>query len=64
MLLPTLTTPLLEAAAPVNDMLLDFKLLATFGGMSLAVTAITNGLRRAFGWNPRYLGLVVALSSR
>ena len=34
--------------------------LATFAGTTGATTFVTNGLRRAFGIEPRWLGLVVA----
>jgi hypothetical protein len=41
--------------------LLDLAALGTIGGQVLATTAVTNGLARAFNWQPRWLGLVVAL---
>lgn len=46
---------------PINPQLLDLAALATLGGQVLATTAVTNGLARAFDWQPRWLGLVVAL---
>jgi hypothetical protein len=43
--------------------LLDLATLSTIGGQVVATTAVTNGLARAFNWQPRWLGLVVALLS-
>ena len=34
--------------------------LATLAGVSGATFAVTNGMAYAFGWSPRWLGLVVA----
>jgi hypothetical protein len=34
--------------------------LGTMGGATGATVAVTNGLKAAFGWNPKWLGLVVA----
>ncbi len=44
-----------------NLQLLDLTALGTIGGLTLATTAVTNGLWRSFGWQPRWLGLVVSL---
>jgi hypothetical protein len=41
--------------------LLDLASLGTIGGLTLATTAVTNGLARAFEWQPRWLGLIVSL---
>jgi len=35
--------------------------LGTVGGGATAVVVITQGLHYAFGWNPRYLGLLLSL---
>ncbi len=35
--------------------------LATLGGAVTAVYFVTQGLRHAFGWNPRYVGLFSAI---
>jgi hypothetical protein len=43
--------------------LLNLATLSTIGGQVVATTAVTNGLSRAFNWQPRWLGLVVALLS-
>jgi hypothetical protein len=48
-------------ADPLSPQLLDLGALATLGGQVLATTAVTNGLARAFNWQPRWLGLIVAL---
>ncbi len=48
-------------AETLTPQLLDLGALATLGGQVLAVTAVTNGLARAFNWQPRWLGLVVSL---
>ena len=46
---------------PATPQLLDLTALGTIGGMTLATTAVTNGLWRSLGWQPRWLGLVVSL---
>lgn len=48
-------------AEPLTLQLLDLPTLATLGGQVLATTAVTNGLARAFNWQPRWLGLIVSL---
>lgn len=48
--LPAAGPPLITAAS-----------LGTNAGLSAAVLFITNGLRFATGWSPRWLGLVVAI---
>lgn len=49
-------------AEPLSLQLLDLGALATLGGQVLATTAVTNGLARAFNWQPRWLGLAVSLT--
>jgi hypothetical protein len=49
-------------AEPLTLQLLDLPTLATLGGQVLATTAVTNGLARAFNWQPRWLGLIVSLT--
>lgn len=46
---------------PATPQLLDLAALGTIGGMTLATTAVTNGLWRSLGWQPRWLGLMVSL---
>lgn len=46
---------------PATPQLLDLTALSTIGGMTLATTAVTNGLWRSLGWQPRWLGLAVSL---
>jgi Na+/melibiose symporter-like transporter len=49
----------LEATLP-NDFF-TMESMLTLSGATGAVFVITNGLHKAFGYNPRWLGLVVAL---
>ncbi|MSV29337.1 MAG: hypothetical protein EXQ52_11450 [Bryobacterales bacterium] len=42
--------------------LLTLDSLKTYGGLSMAVIAVTNSLSMAFGWKPKWLGLVVSLA--
>ena len=48
-------------AETLSLQLLNLDALTTLGGQVLATTAVTNGLARAFNWQPRWLGLIVAL---
>src|SRR5690349_2345229 len=41
--------------------LLTLDSLKTYGGLSMAVIAVTNSLSMAFGWKQKWLGLVVSL---
>lgn len=44
-----------------SDQLFTLDSLLTMGGASLAVTLVGNTFRYIFGWNPRWLGLIIAL---
>jgi hypothetical protein len=41
--------------------LLTLDSLKTYGGLSMAVIAVTNSLSMAFGWKQKWLGLAVSL---
>jgi len=43
-----------------SQQLFTYTALTTYGSLAAAVIAVTNGLRMAFGWSPKWLGLVVS----
>jgi hypothetical protein len=45
----------------MDPKLLDGPELGTLGGAVMGTLVVTNGLSYAFGWQPRYVGIVVAL---
>jgi hypothetical protein len=46
----------------IPQQLISVDSLATFGGISATVVAVTNSVKNAFGWNPPWVALVLAVA--